>query len=70
MQRDEVSRAFELCDGATCRSRMRFDQIPGCGYGCIASEDVAPGDVVITVPLALVISSDAAMESRCALPRR
>jgi hypothetical protein len=43
---------------------MRFDSIPGCGYGCIAVQDVAPGDAVITVPSALVISSDAAMESR------
>ena len=45
-------------------SRMRFDAIEGCGYGCIACNDIAPGDVVITVPAALVISSDAAMESR------
>jgi hypothetical protein len=45
-------------------SRMRFDAIAGCGYGCIARQDIAPGDVVITVPAALVISSDAAMDSR------
>ena len=45
-------------------SRMRFDAIADCGYGCIARQDIAPGDVVITVPAALVISSDAAMDSR------
>jgi hypothetical protein len=43
---------------------LRFSAIAGCGYGCLAHHDIAPGDVVITVPAALVISSDGAMESR------
>jgi hypothetical protein len=43
---------------------MLFEAIPGCGYGCVARQHIAPGDVVITVPAALVISSDGAMESR------
>ena len=46
-------------------SRLRFEAIAGCGYGCVAFGDVSPGDVLVTVPSALVISSDAAMESRC-----
>jgi hypothetical protein len=43
---------------------MLFNAIPGCGYGCLARQYIAPGDVVITVPAELVISSDGAMDSR------
>jgi hypothetical protein len=56
----------EWAQGKGLCSRLRFDAITGCGYGCIACDDIAPGDVVITVPAAVVISSDAAMDSSLA----